>query len=128
MNINEAIKTLDGVIPSSDNKMVDFEHLPIAIAWETVKAEIEYKTEAIRNAVKISKEGEKELIKIRNETAKEILNDLYFNLQSSVKGHIAKSNVYYNVMNRIQEIAKEYGVEIPHGVKKGVKRIENRYF
>ncbi|MGN0805345.1 MAG: hypothetical protein ACI4MS_08180 [Candidatus Coproplasma sp.] len=41
MNISEAIKTLDGVIPSPDNKMVDFEHLPIAIAWETVKTENE---------------------------------------------------------------------------------------
>ena len=39
-----------------------------------LKAEIEYKTEAIRNAVKISEEGEKELVKIRKETAKEILN------------------------------------------------------
>ena len=41
MKIDEAIKTLDGVIPSSDNKMVDLEHLPIAIAWKTVKTEIE---------------------------------------------------------------------------------------
>lgn len=48
----------------------------------------------------------------RKDTAKAILNVLYFNLQNSVKGHIARSNVYYNVMNRIQEIAKNYGVEI----------------
>lgn len=55
---------------------------------------------------------EREVEKARKDTAKAILNVLYFNLQSSVKGHIAKSNVYYNVMNRIQEIAKNYGVEI----------------
>lgn len=48
----------------------------------------------------------------RKETAKVILNVLYFNLQNGVKGHIAKSNVYYNVMSRIQQIAKNYGVEI----------------
>lgn len=41
MNISEAIKTLDGVIPSPDNKMVDFEHFPIAVAWKEAKAEIE---------------------------------------------------------------------------------------
>ena len=55
---------------------------------------------------------EREVEKARKDTAKAILNVLYFNLQSSVKGHIAKSNVYYNVMGRIQEIAKNYGVEI----------------
>lgn len=48
----------------------------------------------------------------RKDTAKAILNVLYFNLQNSVKGHIAKSNDYYNVMGRIQQIAKNYGVEI----------------
>ena len=50
--------------------------------------------------------------KARKDTAKAILNVLYFNLQNSVKGHIAKSNDYYNVMGRIQQIAKNYGVEI----------------
>ena len=48
----------------------------------------------------------------RKETAKEILNDLYFNLQDSVKGNVAKSNDYYNVIGWIEEIAKEYGVEV----------------
>lgn len=41
MTIEEAIKTLDGVIPSPQNKMVDLEHLPIAQAWETVKKELQ---------------------------------------------------------------------------------------
>lgn len=50
--------------------------------------------------------------KARKETAKEILNDLYFNLQSSVKCNLAKSNDYYNVTGWIQELAKEYGVEV----------------
>lgn len=48
----------------------------------------------------------------RKETAKEILNDLYFNLQDSVKGNVAQSNDYYNVIGWIEEIAKEYGVEV----------------
>lgn len=29
------------VIPDSDNKMVDLDHLPIAIAWKTVKDELQ---------------------------------------------------------------------------------------
>ena len=37
MKIQEAIKTLDEVIPSPDNKMVDGEHLKIAIAWKTIR-------------------------------------------------------------------------------------------
>ena len=55
---------------------------------------------------------EREVEKACKDTAKAILNVLYFNLQNSVKGNLAKSNVYYNVMDRIQEIAKNYGVEI----------------
>lgn len=55
---------------------------------------------------------EREVEKVRKDTAKAILNVLYFNLQNSVKGHIAKSSDYYNVISRIQEIAKNYGVEI----------------
>ena len=43
---------------------------------------------------------------------KRFCNDLYFNLQSSVKGNVWKSNDYYNVMGWIEEIAKEYGVEV----------------
>lgn len=58
-------------------------------------------SEAIRNA-----------LTTRKETAKAILNVLYFNLQNSVKGNLANSNDYYNVISRIQEIAKNYGVEI----------------
>ena len=37
MKIEEAMKILDEVIPPPTNKMVDYEHLPIAIAWATVK-------------------------------------------------------------------------------------------
>ena len=39
MTIEEAIKKLDENIPEPNNKMVDLEHLPIAIAWKTVKEE-----------------------------------------------------------------------------------------
>ena len=55
---------------------------------------------------------EREVEKARKDTAKAILNVLYFNLQNTIKGHIANSNDYYNVMVKIQEIAKNYGVEI----------------
>ena len=53
-----------------------------------------------------------QLEQVRKEAAKEILKDLYFNLQSSVKCNIAKSNDYYNVMGWIQELAEEHGVEV----------------
>ena len=33
MTLREAINTLDSVIPSPQNKMVDHEHFPIAAAW-----------------------------------------------------------------------------------------------
>ena len=55
---------------------------------------------------------EREVKKAHKDTAKAILNVLYFNLQNSVKGNLANSNDYYNVMVKIQEIAKNYGVEI----------------
>ena len=103
----EEIKATNEILAERDGLKAEIERL---------EAEIKYKTEVIRNAVKINEAGENELVKVRKETAKEILKDLYFNLQSSVKGHIAKSNDYYNdyynVMGRIQEIAKNYGVEI----------------
>ena len=38
MNLKQAITVLDSTIPPSNNKMVDMEHLPIAQAWETIKA------------------------------------------------------------------------------------------
>lgn len=41
MNIGEAIKTLDEVIPDPNDKTVDLNHLPIAIAWKTVKEELQ---------------------------------------------------------------------------------------
>lgn len=49
---------------------------------------------------------------VRKETAKEVLNDLYYNLQVSVQEKISKSNDYYNILGWIEEIAKEYGVEV----------------
>ena len=55
---------------------------------------------------------EREVEKARKDAAKAILNVLYFNLQNSVKGNLAKSNDYYSVMVKIQEIAKNYGVEV----------------
>lgn len=40
MTLDEAVKTLDEVIPHPSNDMVDMEHLSIAIAWKTVKEAI----------------------------------------------------------------------------------------
>lgn len=40
MNLKDAIKTLDEVIPPPDNKMVDAEHSRIAIAWKTIREAI----------------------------------------------------------------------------------------
>lgn len=34
MTLQEAINTLDSVIPHPQNKMVDHEHFPIAAAWQ----------------------------------------------------------------------------------------------
>lgn len=48
---------------------------------------------------------------VKRETAKEILSDIYFNLKISAKEE-PKSNDYYNVLGWIEEIAKEYGVEV----------------
>lgn len=38
MNLKQAITILDSTIPPSNNAMVDLQHLPIAQAWETIKA------------------------------------------------------------------------------------------
>lgn len=35
--VQKAINTLDEVIPHPDNKMVDWKHLGIARAWQTIK-------------------------------------------------------------------------------------------
>lgn len=37
MDIKKAIKILDDTIPPSNNKMVDFAHFNIAVAWEVIK-------------------------------------------------------------------------------------------
>ena len=37
MKLNDAIKTLDDVIPAPDNKMVDGDHKEIAIAWKEIR-------------------------------------------------------------------------------------------
>lgn len=96
MTIEEAIKKLDENIPPHDSKMVDLEHFPIAVAWETVKEELE---------------------QTRKETAKEILLDLKYNLEASqpqdvLDGKQCASNDYHNIIGWIDEIAGEYGVEV----------------
>ncbi|MDE7244991.1 MAG: hypothetical protein K2O18_13600 [Oscillospiraceae bacterium] len=40
MTLLEAIDTLDGVIPPPDNRMVDLDHLPTAMAWQRIKASL----------------------------------------------------------------------------------------
>lgn len=88
---------------------VEYESLRQSLTQTTVReCELADRARALLHECDILKI---DLEKARKDTAKAILNVLYFNLQNSVKGHIAKSNVYYNVMDRIQEIAKNYGVE-----------------
>lgn len=60
------------------------------------------------------KEGERyrPVEEVRRETAKEILSDIDFNLKISDATKEPKSNDYYNVVGWIEEIAKEYGVEV----------------
>lgn len=67
---------------------------------------------ALEYAEAVYDEGYRKVDEVRKETAKEILNDLYFNLKSSVQDKVAKSNDYYNVAGWVEEIAKEYGVEV----------------
>ena len=43
MKLEEAIKTLNDVIPPPNNPMVDLDHLAIAIAWETIKQNLKEK-------------------------------------------------------------------------------------
>lgn len=64
------------------------------------------------NTLTISEAAGEVSLEVRKETAKEILNDLYFNLRSSVQGKVSKSNDYYNVLGWIEELAIEYGVEV----------------
>lgn len=41
MTLENAIKTLDDVIPPHTHNTVDREHMPIVLAWEAVKVELE---------------------------------------------------------------------------------------
>ena len=41
MTLENAIKTLDDVIPPHTHRTVDREHMPIVLAWEAVKVELE---------------------------------------------------------------------------------------
>ena len=52
MNLNEAVKVLDDVIPEPLNKMVDLDHLDIAIAWKVVKEHLDLgETEGDREGI-----------------------------------------------------------------------------
>lgn len=53
MTLKDAIRIMDDNIPPSNNKMVDFEHFPIAVAWETIKRELMKSKDAFRE-VKLS--------------------------------------------------------------------------
>lgn len=109
MNIHEAIKTLDGVIPSSDNKMVDFEqmgyfeHFFIAIAWEAVKTEIERLKKEVDYWGFEAKVARKYIAEVRKETAKEIVERL------------RKYDSYfddYKFDSLLDDIELDYGVEV----------------
>ena len=48
MTLENAIKTLDEVIPPHTHRTVDREHMPIALAWEAVKVELENRVPVVR--------------------------------------------------------------------------------
>ena len=48
MTLENAIKTLDDVIPPHAHRTVDREHMPIALAWEAVKVELENRVPVVR--------------------------------------------------------------------------------
>ena len=37
MTLSEAVNIMNENIPEPNNKMVDYEHLPIGIAWQVIK-------------------------------------------------------------------------------------------
>ena len=47
MDLKKAVKILDGCIPHPSDKMVDREHIDIAIAWYVIKEELESRHEQI---------------------------------------------------------------------------------
>lgn len=48
MTLENAIKTLDDVIPPHTHRTVDREHMPIVLAWEAVKVELESRVPVAR--------------------------------------------------------------------------------
>lgn len=48
MALENAIKTLDEVIPPHTHRTVDREHMPIVLAWEEVKVELESRVPVTR--------------------------------------------------------------------------------
>lgn len=116
MNIHEAIKTLDGVFPSSDNKMVDFEqmvdfeHFFIAIAWETVKTEIERLKKEVDYWEFEAKVARKYICEVRKETAEEIIDMLIPNCE------VCDENWHKGCLclraTIAEKIAKQFGVEV----------------
>ena len=48
MTLKNAIKTLDDVIPPHTHRTVDREHMPIVLAWEAVKVELENRVPVVR--------------------------------------------------------------------------------
>lgn len=48
MTLENAIRTLDDVIPPHTHRTVDREHMPIVLAWEAVKVELESRVPVAR--------------------------------------------------------------------------------
>lgn len=48
MTLENAIRTLDEVIPPHTHRTVDREHMPIVLAWEAVKVELENRVPVVR--------------------------------------------------------------------------------
>ena len=120
MTKQKQIEEIVDVMTASNNPFIDIptEQMPkVAEALYNAGYRKTFTSDLASDTQKAFKEGYikgsiDSVLLARKETAKEILNDLYFNLQDSVKGNVAKSNDYYNVMGWLEEIAKEYGVEL----------------
>lgn len=93
----EEIKATNEILAERDRLKAEIERL---------KAEIKYKTEVIRNAVKINEVGEKELVKIRKQTAKDIADWLTYRAEYCGGATRNATLAYADLIRR------NYGVEV----------------
>ena len=101
MTIEQAIKTLDAVIPPHTHMTVDREHMPIVLAWETVK-----------EVLKRQADVQDRLLKIGTEVGQQqVFDALALALRDpavmGAKGVLGPAKVK-TVCQRVQEIVHEF--------------------